>query len=265
MKTTTNLCRPWITIALSAALGMVTAAQAADTPVKIPAAIAAAVASDVRPDADRQRDARRKPAETLAFAGIKPGDQVGELLPGGGYFTRLISQVVGPNGHVYALAPPPLPSAPPDMPDFSARVRAIAADPHFANLSVVLQPLSNVTFPAKLDLVWTSQNYHDFHNAAGVQIAVLNSQVFEALKPGGVYFVLDHAAPGAGGSVTSTLHRIDPETVKKEVTAAGFVLEASSDLLRSAEDPHTVAVFDPSIRGNTDQFILKFRKPTTAK
>ena len=234
---------------------------AARAEVKIPAEVAAAVASAYRPEADTQRDANRKPAMTLAFAGVKSGDQVGELLPGGGYYTRLLSQSVGAGGHVYALAPPPLPSASPDMPDFSARVRAIAADPHFGNVSVVLQPLSNVTFPARLDLVWTSQNYHDFHNAPGVQIAVLNAQVFEALKPGGVYLVLDHAAPGTGATATSTLHRIDPEAVKKEVTAAGFVLEASSDLLSSAADPHTVAVFDPAIRGKTDQFILKFRKP----
>lgn len=232
----------------------------------IPPAVAAAVANETRPDADRQRDANRKPAETVAFGGVKPGDRIGELLPGGGYYTRILSKVVGDAGHVYALAPPPPPSAPPDMPDFSARVRAIAADPNYANLSVVLLPLSNVKFPVPLDLVWTSQNYHDFHNVQGVDIAMLNQQVFEALKPGGVYLVLDHAAaPGAGSSVTATLHRIDPETVKKEVLAAGFVLEASSDLLHRSEDPHTTAVFDPSIRGKTDQFILKFRKPAAPR
>jgi predicted methyltransferase len=229
---------------------------------QIPGAIGAAVASDARPEADKARDANRKPAETVAFAGVKPGDQVGELLPGGGYYTRILSKVVGEHGHVYAFAPPPLASAPADMPDFSARVRAIAADPSYANVSVVLQQLNDVRFPAPLDLVWTSQNYHDFHNIAGVDVAVLNKQVFDALKPGGVYLVLDHAAaPGAGSSVTATLHRIDPETVKKEVLAAGFVLEASSPLLRRTDDPHTATVFDAAIRGKTDQFILKFRKP----
>lgn len=269
MKNALNVFRPWISFSLTAAMTVVAvvapAAQAADMAVKIPPAIAMAVASSVRPDADKARDALRKPAETLTFAGVRPGDAIGELLPGGGYYTRIISQIVGPAGHVYAFAPPPPATAAADMPDFSARVRAIAADPNFANVSVVLQPLSNLTFPAKLDLVWTSQNYHDFHNAAGVQMAVLNSQVFEALKPGGIYLVLDHAAPGAGSSATSTLHRIDPATVKKEILAAGFVLEASSDLLRNDEDAHTVAVFDPSVRGRTDQFILKFRKPATAK
>ncbi|MFI4891203.1 MAG: class I SAM-dependent methyltransferase [Steroidobacterales bacterium] len=228
----------------------------------IPTAITAAVSDPARPPTDRERDARRLPAETIAFAGVKPGDVVGELLPGGGYYTRILSKVVGPQGHVYAFAPPPPVNAPADMADFSARVRAIAADPAYANVSVVLQQLGNISFPAPVDLVWTSQNYHDFHNIDGVDVGMLNKQIFDALKPGGVYLVLDHAAAaGAGSSVTKTLHRIDVETVKQEVLAAGFVLEGSSKLLERSTDPHTAAVFDPSVRGMTDQFILKFRKP----
>jgi predicted methyltransferase len=229
---------------------------------KSPDAIAAAVADESRPDADRQRDANRKPAETLAFAGVKPGDQIAELLPGGGYFTRLFSKTVGPTGHVYALVPAPSADAPPDMPDFAARVKAIAADPAYPNVSVVVLPFSQFKVAVPVDLVWTSQNYHDLHNLPGLDVTVFNQMVFEALKPGGIFLILDHAAePGSGTRDTGTLHRIDVEAVKKEVLAAGFVLAGGSELLHQPGDSHAVKVFDPSIRGKTDQFILKFRKP----
>jgi predicted methyltransferase len=225
--------------------------------------IAAAVADPARPEADRQRDANRKPAECLAFAGVKPGDRVAELMPGGGYFTRLFSKTVGAGGHVYALVPAPSANAPPDMPDFAARVKAIAADPNYANVSVVVEPLGQLKAPVPVDLVWTSQNYHDLHNMPGTDATVFDQMVFEMLKPGGVYLVIDHEAePGSGARDTQTLHRIDVETVKKEILAAGFVLAGTSDLLRQPADSHSVKVFDPSIRGKTDQFILKFRKPT---
>jgi predicted methyltransferase len=229
---------------------------------KAPDAIAAAVADPNRPDTDKQRDANRKPAETLAFAGVKPGDQIAELLPGAGYFTRLFSKIVGPGGHVYALVPAPLANAPADVPDFAARVKAIAADPNYSNVSVVVEPFGQLKVPAPVDLVWTSQNYHDLHNFPGLDVGVFNQSIFDALKPGGIYLILDHAAePGSGARDTATLHRIDAETVKKEVLAAGFVLVGGSELLRQPGDSHTVKVFDPSVRGKTDQFILKFRKP----
>jgi predicted methyltransferase len=228
----------------------------------IPANIAAAVADGNRPDADRQRDANRKPAETLEFAGVKTGAKIAELLPGGGYFTRLFSKAVGDSGHVYALVPAPLADAPADVPDFAARVKAIAADPNYSNVSVVVEPFSQLTVPAPVDMVWTSQNYHDLHNFPGLDVAVLNKMVFDDLKPGGIYLILDHAAAaGAGARDTRTLHRIDPEIVKAEVLAAGFKLVGSSNLLHQPGDDHTLKVFDPSIRGKTDQFILKFQKP----
>jgi predicted methyltransferase len=229
---------------------------------KSPDAISGAIADASRPETDKQRDANRKPAETLAFVGVKPGDRVAELLPGGGYFTRIFSKIVGANGHVYALVPAPSPNAPPDAPDFAARVKAIAADPNYSNVSVVVEPFAQLKAPEAVDLVWTSQNYHDFHNFPGLDLAVFNQLVFDALKPGGTYLVLDHAAePGSGVRDTATLHRIDADTVKKEVLAAGFVFVGASDLLHQADDPHAVKVFDPSVRGKTDQFILKFRKP----
>jgi predicted methyltransferase len=249
----------WI---LAASLASLAALAYSPAKAKSPDAVAAAIADAGRPDADRQRDASRKPAETLAFAGIKPGDRVAELLPGGGYFTRLFSKVAGAAGHVYALVPAPAPDAPADTPDFAARVKAIAADPNYSNVSVVVEPFAQLKAPEPVDLVWTSQNYHDLHNFPGVDVAVFNQLVWDALKPGGIYMVLDHAAePGSGVRDTATLHRIDAETVKKEVLAAGFVFVGSSDLLHRNEDTHTVKVFDPSVRGKTDQFILKFRKP----
>jgi predicted methyltransferase len=228
----------------------------------VPGNIAAAVADGNRPDADKQRDADRKPAETLAFTGVKSGAQIAELLPGGGYFTRIFSKAVGSSGHVYALVPARSPDAPADMPDFAARVKAIAADPNYANVSVVVEPFSQLGVPAPVDLVWTSQNYHDLHNLPGLDVGIFNKMVFDDLKPGGIYLVLDHTAEaGSGGRDTKTLHRIDPETVKMEVLAAGFVFVGSSDLLRQPSDSHSLKVFDPTVRGKTDQFILKFRKP----
>jgi predicted methyltransferase len=244
--------------ALTAGLMLGATAGAASVPDNI----AAAVADGKRPDADRQRDAERKPGETLAFTGVKTGAQVAELLPGGGYFTRLFSKAVGSSGHVYALVPAPSPDAPADTPDFAARVKAIAADPNYANVSVVVEPFSQLGVPAPVDLVWTSQNYHDLHNFPGLDVGIFNKMVFDDLKPGGIYLILDHTAePESGGRDTKTLHRIDPQTVKQEVVAAGFVFLGSSDLLRQPGDSHKLKVFDPTIRGRTDQFILKFRKP----
>jgi len=242
-------------LALALAAGAVCAAQ-------LPAFITAAVADGTRPDADRQRDADRKPGETLAFAGVKPGATVLELAAGRGYYTRLLSAVVGPKGKVYVAVPPPKPDAPADAPVPGAAIRAIAADPHYANVNVLVQRLGDLSVPAKVDLVWTSQNYHDFHNIADISVSTINHAIFQALKPGGTYFVLDHAAAaGSGTRDTSTLHRIDKATVIKEVQDAGFQLKGESDILQNPADDHTTKVFEGPIRGHTDQFILKFSKP----
>jgi len=224
--------------------------------------IAAAVADPARPQADRDRDADRKPAESVAFAGVKPGQTVVDLIPGSGYFTRIFSAVVGPSGHVYAVPPPKRPDAPADRPDPAAAVQAIAADPHYGNVTVQQEKLTDLSLPAPADVIWTSQNYHDIHNAPNVDVVAFDKKVFDALKPGGVFVVLDHTAEkGSGFRDTNTLHRIDPEAVKKEVESAGFKFVAQSEVLRNPNDPHTAKVFDPTIRGKTDQFILKFRKP----
>jgi predicted methyltransferase len=225
---------------------------------KIPKYITDAVADTARPATDTERDANRKPAETLAFAGVKPGDQVIEIAPGKGYYTRLLSAVVGPKGSVTVLTSQPKPDAPPPP------VAAIAADAHYSNVHVTFVKLAEgpPQLPPNSDVVWTTQNYHDLHNIGGLDIAVFNKGMFDALKPGGTYFVLDHSAEaGSGTRDTNTTHRIDEETVKKEVKAAGFELAAEGDFLRNKDDPRTGKVFEPPIQGHTDQFILKFSKP----
>jgi predicted methyltransferase len=249
-------------LVLAAALTVaVTLAANCASAATIPGNIAAAVADGSRPDADKQRDPDRKPAEVLAFVGVKSGAKIAELLPGGGYFTRMLSKAVGSSGHVYALVPARLADAPADV-DFAARVKVIAADPNYANVSVVVEPFSQLSVPTPVDLMWTSPNYHDLHNFPGLDVGVFNRMVFDDLKPGGIYLILDHTAEaGSGGRDTKTLHRIDPETVKQEVLAAGFIFVGSSDLLRQPGDSRSQKVFDPAIRGKTDQFILKFRKP----
>ena len=246
-------------LATAASVALLAAAAQAAAP---PAYISAAVADPARPAADTQRDADRKPAAMLEFAGVKPGMTVADLIPGSGYFTRLFSAAVGAGGKVYAVSTVKAPDAPADAPDRSAAVRAIAADAHYSNVTVVPLDAKQFTLPAAADVVWTSQNYHDIHNIKDVDVAAFDKAVFAALKPGGVFIVLDHSAEaGSGFRDTGTLHRIDEEAVKKEVESAGFRLAGESEVLRNKDDPRTAKVFDPAIRGRTDQFILKFVKP----
>ncbi|HEY4340129.1 MAG TPA: hypothetical protein VGM97_09310 [Steroidobacteraceae bacterium] len=255
----------FVAAALVAAPFFGSAVQAA----KIPAPIAAAVADSSRPAADTERDAARKPAEMLAFAGVKPGEKIAELLPGGGYFTRLLSMTVGPKGHIYALGFPPRPPRPGSSAPAMAMAMAnpldmLAKDPHYPNITVSTIADINANPPTvpTVDLVWTSDNYHDLHNGPTADIAAFNKHVFSVLKPGGVFIVIDHvAAAGHGTSDTNTLHRIDPAAVKTEVEAAGFKLAGSSDAAHNPDDPHTAAVRDASIRFHTDEFALKFVKP----
>lgn len=215
-----------------------------------PRGLAAAVASADRPEADKARDADRKPAEMLAFAGVRPGWKVVELAPGGGYFTRLLSLAVGDRGYVYTNSSRPAPA-----------VEAWAKG--HANVSLQLVTTGQVVAPEPVDLVWTTQNYHDFKNVkSGDAAAATNQAAFAALKPGGVYLVGDHqGAPGSGATQTDTLHRIEDAVVIREVEAAGFKLEARGTMLRHPADDHTQKVFETGVRGKTDQFVLRFRKP----
>ncbi len=206
-------------------------------------------------------DARRKGPEIVAFAQVRPGQKVLELIPGAGYFTRLFSLAVGPAGKVYALWPTQYDNV--SKPD-SDTMRRMAATAPFTNVSVLIQPAAALAAPQPLDLVFTSQNYHDYPDRfmGPTDPAILNRAVFKALKPGGLYVIIDHRGrPGTGLKETDTLHRIDVEAVKRQVKAAGFVLDAESRLLANPNDPLTAQVFDKSVRGNTDQFALRFRKP----
>jgi predicted methyltransferase len=222
--------------------GLVSGANASDN-ASISAAATMAVADPSRPDSDTARDADRKPAQTLVFVGTKSGDKIADYVADAGYFTRLFASVVGSQGHVYAVEPTA-------FFQFEHFVKEVAELQGYAvahqNVSVTTAAaLEGLKFPEKLDLFWISRNYHDLHDKfmGPVDTAAFNKAVYEALKPGGFYVVLDHsAAPGAAADVTETLHRIESSTVRREVEAAGFK-------------------FDSTIRGKTDQFILKFRKP----
>lgn len=228
--------------------------------IALPANIAAALSDPSRPAADMVRDKDRHPGEVLAFAGVKSGAKVADLIPGGGYFTRILSKAVGPKGKVYAYVPDELTKLAKREP----AVNAIARDPAYSNVKVILNTLPNFGAPEKLDLVFTAQNYHDMHNKfmGPADLGAVNRQVFRALKPGGVYLVLDHVAnAGSGLRDTETLHRIDPAVVKAEVMAAGFVFEGETRVLRNPADPRAANVYDAGIRGKTDQFVYKFRKP----
>ncbi len=226
----------------------------------IPAYIAAAVANPNRPDADRQRDDARKPAETIAFSGMKPGWAIADYIPGSGYYDRIFSGVVGAKGHVYGFYPAELKAF------IKTPLPADGSKPldKFDNFTALSAAANDFAAPAPLDLVWISDNYHDLHDPffAPADIAKVNAAVFKALKPGGIYLVIDHAAPaGTGLADTNTLHRIDEASVKTEVEAAGFQLAGESDALKNPADSRLTKIFDPAIRGHTDQFILKFRKP----
>src|SRR3569623_1128401 len=158
----------------------------------------AAVANPIRPDADKKQDEIRKPAEVLTFAESKPGARVADFIPGGGFYTRLFSLAVGKDGHVYAIVPEELFKK---KADAAAAVQAIAAAPRYGNVTVLKQPVSRPSAPAQLDIVFTSMNYHDLHDKflGPADVAAVNKAIFAALKPGGVYIVLDHAAaPGSG-------------------------------------------------------------------
>lgn len=219
--------------------------------------IQTAITDSRRPEADTTRDALRHPSEILAFAQISPGQRVADIGPGGGYYTRLFSVAVGEQGRVYAIDRP---NASPDRP------RAIlAVAPAYPNVTVVQQGYQGWTVPEPLDVVFVSQIYHDwFYPQLSLDVPALNRQIFDALRPGGLYVIIDHAA-AAGHTLDpnpqTDLHRIDQAQIIREVTAAGFVLDGESQVLRNPADNHSVRVFEGDIRGHTDQFVLRFRKP----
>jgi len=219
----------------------------------VPASISAAVNDPGRPAADKALDANRKPAETLAFAGVKPGMTVAELAAGGGYYTRMLAKAVGPKGKVLVLV---------NNERGAARVAEVLKDNH--NVSTVTVTMPNITLPEKVDMFWTTENYHDFHNGPTANIATLDKAVFDNLKPGGVFYVEDHSAnSGAGLAATSSVHRMDPDIAKTELTTAGFKIE-EGDLLKNPKDDKTL---DNDKAGHymSDRFMYRAVKPRNAK
>ena len=249
------------TLFLAGAMVLASGALAIAAPA-VTAKMKDAVVDGDRPAADMARDINRKPAEMLAFAGITPGKVVVDMLPGGGYFTRIFAKAVEPDGRVYAYFGT----------QYDARLKTQGNDPDnqfadlkhsYHNLGVIHGPLPQFVTPEAVDVVWTSQNYHDMHNKAyAMDVNDVNKAVYKSLKPGGYYVIIDHkAAETAGDDVTETLHRIKESTVKKEVEAAGFKLVAEGKDLNAPGDDGTKRVFDADVRGKTNQFMLKFQKP----
>lgn len=197
-----------------------------------------------------------KVPEVIAFIGVGHGDKVADII--GGRLTASLAQAVGASGKVYAVETAEIVKIHPEV---MGMMQALAAQS--PNVIASDEPVA-AALPADLDAVVIRQNYHDLYDKfmGPADVPAFNKAVFAALKPGGVYVVLDHAAArGSGIEATETLHRIDPLRVKADVLAAGFKLDAESTILANKNDDHTKSVFDPSVRGHTDQFLFRFRKP----
>lgn len=223
----------------------------------------AAVANPGRSETDRERDGSRKPADVLAFFRIAPGMRVFDLYSGGGYYAELLSYVVGPTGAVTAHNNQPYLGFAAD--EIAARY---AAD-RLPNVTQLIAENNELTIEAgRYDAVTMILAYHDLYYAdpengwAPIDGPKLLAEIYGALKPGGVIGVVDHYAPlGSPSSTGNTTHRIDLDLLVADFKAAGFVLEDTSDMLRNLEDDRSILVFDPAVRGRTDRFVLRFRKP----
>lgn len=221
--------------------------------------VSTAIANAARSDANRKLDESRMPEKVLSFAGFKAGDTVADWGAGGGYYTELLADVVGPRGRVYAI----------NSPAFAKPEPWAAITKAHANVFSLLAPAqAQVLAPASLDGIFAHLEYHDLyfvsekyqHPALDVPAVLRNW--YTAVRPGGRVVIVDHVGPaGDPREVVEKFHRIDPARVRSDLEAAGFVYEGSSDVLHRTDDPHNVGVFDPSVRGNTDRFLLKFRRP----
>ena len=252
--------RVW-TIVIAGAVALAGCNQAEPKPQFSQSALDAALADPGRKMHRERADARRKPGELIAFAGIKPGDKVLDLIPGDGYWTRIFSKLVGPEGKVYAVWPINYARTATGNVD---TLRGLSADKYYGNIVTQVQPTVTLTAREPLDVVWTSQNYHDYPDEfmGKADPSVLNNAVFKILKPGGSYIIIDHmAAAGSGMRDTSKFHRIDPAVVRQQVEAAGFKFAGESKVLNNTPDPLNIPVFDPKVRGHTSQFAYKFVKP----
>jgi len=231
-------------------------AVAADS---VPAYVTSALAAPDR-KADAADDAHRQVAAIMAFVQVKPGQKVAELIPGGGYWTRVFSGIVGAQGHVYTVWPDGYQQY---VEKSYANWQKLSAT-QYKNVSLIRGGAGDLKLPEQVDLVFTNQNYHDYHDPfmGPVDMAAFNKKVFDALKPGGYFVIVDNVAPaGSGFADTDTTHRIDPEAVKKEVESAGFVFDGASDALKNPDDDHKQVSYKPPMAGKNDQFIYRFKKP----
>lgn len=244
---------------LGAAALALTAAPLAQLAAKPNKPAAAVTADPTRSEKHRAQDESRMPAEILAFTAVKKGDVVVDFIAGSGYYSELFARAVGPKGTVYALNPDIFH----DPKDFEA----IA--PRHSNMRIMVVPANAMQLaPASVDTLFAHLNYHDVYwqsekyKFPRIDVPVFLANWFSAVRPGGQVVIVDHAGPaGDPREVVEKLHRIDPEQVKADMAAAGFVLEAESNVLRRSEDKHDKSVFDPAVRGKTDRFVLKFRRP----
>ena len=249
--------------AIFAAFLILSALVQGDDPPAVPDAIKAAVDSAERPAEERARDPHRKPDQVLAFAGIEAGDRVADLSAGTGYYTDILSRLVGSQGAVIAQNTPAIiqrfPQAFGEDGPFVKRL----ASPQWTNVKRLDSNLDDPGLPKDLDAAIMILFYHDTY-WLGVDRAKMNRAIFDALKPGGVFLIVDHHAQAdSGDRDVQTFHRVDAELVKKEIMAAGFVLEGTSDLLRHEEDTRDFSIFRDfqTNRDHTDRFIYKFVKP----
>ena len=243
---------------LATAVGVAACATAAPAPPAI--TTAQAIADPRRPAEDIALDAQRQGAAVLDLANIQPGWKVADIMQGAGYFTRLFIAKTGETGKVYAWSPDEFMKAKPVLYGDSLDILQKAYPTQIVTMRSAFEDLA---FPEKLDMIFTSQNYHDLHlNKFPAELAEhMNRKVFDSLKPGGIYVVIDHVANPDTADAPNTVHRIDPAVLRREIEVAGFVFDGDSSALRKPADDHTLMVMNPAIRGKTDQIIYRFRKP----
>lgn len=250
----------WLTTAIAASLCFTAAPALAQTK----ADFAAAVSAPGRSAEDVALDASRKPAEVLAFFGLKKGMTAADIMAGGGYYSAIMARIVGPKGKVIGYEPNQFVDG--DAKGAATWAALSASNP---NLSRTAYPFDQfAAAPNSFDFVLLHMVYHDLYwesekyKVPHTDPAAFLRTLYAATKPGGIVGVVDHVAlPGDTRATVEKMHRIDPETVKKDFIAAGFVLEAESPLLRVETDDHTKLVFDPAVRGHTDRFVFRFRRP----
>jgi len=228
-----------------------------------PADTATAVSAPGRPKAATDLDAGRKPAEVLRFGGLQRGDRALDLFTGSGYYAEIMGRAVGPTGSALAWEPA-------NFLNDRSRQGLNEIRQRTPNVAWFSAPADILALPSQaFDFAMINLNYHDtywqsdrFHFPRMEPDAFLRT-VFQSLKPGGTIVVVDHVANAGGDTraVVEALHRIDPATVRADFERAGFVFDGESNILRNPQDDHTKLVFDPSIRGNTDRVVYRFRRP----